>query len=263
MAGTLRSALVRTTRGLLLLSGIAVFAVGLSMVFVPQLAQLVPVGAIIELLGSDYFVVAAVGLAAVGVALFLLAVQSLRGVEEATTPVVEEVASAPYPGRALDRAAGGLPSESDRRRLREAAVQALVRSESCSRSDAEQQIAEGAWTDDTVAAEFLADDRDGAGDLLRGVLSRDRRLERTMEAIERLDSEEGSTDEDDSRHTERVTEWAEDHETMPSETDGPRDSNSDDSGGRDDVRPPEVGADAVSGERRRDAKQGGAGVGGK
>lgn len=204
-----RSLLVRFVRGLVVLVGVAVFAVGLLVVFVPELERLLPVEATIRLLGSDYFVVAAVALAAVALAAVVLLVEAIGGVNEATPPVVESVASAPHPGRAIDRAvdgvAGRFSAESRRERLREAAVRTLVRCEHSSRSAAERRIADGTWTDDDVAAGYLAGESRSAG-LLRTAVGGDDRIRRTVRAIERIDGdrEGGRIEETDA--TDRIDE---------------------------------------------------------
>ena len=187
-SGGVRSALLRLVRGVLLLTGLAVFAVGMLAVFVPSVAGALPVEAVIAALGSDYFVLAAVGLAAVAVAVLVLLVIAVSGVDEAQLPVVESVESAPHPGQAVDRSvdeSGGTVPDSRLDRLTEAAVRTVMRTEHCSRSTAERRVAEGAWTDDEVAADFLAATDDG---LFRTAVSDRERVRRTAEAIERLDA---------------------------------------------------------------------------
>lgn len=196
---TLGAAVGRLLRGLLLLVGIAVFVVGLLVVFVPGVEEVLPVAAAIEALGSDYVVVAVVGVAAVSLSVLLVAVQSVRGIDESRPPVVESVETAPHPGRDLDRSFGGLSglttSGAARSRLRAVAVETVMRAEGCTRSTAERRVREGAWTDDPVAAAFVAGDRDGAGDRLRSLLGADDRVRRTADAIERTTADEnaGST----------------------------------------------------------------------
>lgn len=196
MAGTggVRAALLRLVRGVLLLTGLAVFAVGMLAVFVPSVAGALPVGAVIAALGSDYFVLAAVGLAAVAVAVLVLLVIAVSGVDEAQLPVVESVESAPHPGQAVDRSVdgtGGSVPDSRLDRLTEAAVRTVMRTEHCSRSTAERRVAEGTWTDDEVAADFLAV---GDGGLLRTAISDRDRVRRTAEEIERLDADASGDD---------------------------------------------------------------------
>lgn len=199
-AGGVRSALLRLVRGVLLLTGLAVFAVGMLAVFVPSVAGALPVEAMIAALGSDYFVLAAVGLAAVVVAALVLLAIAVSGVDEADLPVVESVESAPHPGQAVDRSvdddSGGTVPDSRLYRLTEAAVRTVMRTEHCSRSTAERRVAEGTWTDDEVAADFLAATDDG---LFRTAVSDRERVRRTAEAIERLDGDGGANQDGASR----------------------------------------------------------------
>ena len=226
------SFLLRFVRGVLILTGVAVFALGLLVVFVPGMERLVPVEAMIRALGSDYWVVAAVGLAAVALALFVLLVQLISGVNEAAVPVVESVESAPHPGQALDRSAEG-HVDGPQDRLRETAVQTLMRREHCSRSDAKTRVAEGAWTDDNVAAAYLGTYRTGVPDK--------EAVRRTADAIERLD-EESDDDPAADREEERPSTPTEE----PTRAAGRR------------TRARDPGRVRPEGERRR-----GAGTGGK
>lgn len=173
------SLLFRVVRGSLLLTGFGIFAVGLAIVYVPGLERQVPVESMILLLGSDYFVVAAVGLVAVWIALLVLAVLAGRGIDEASLPVVESVESAPHPGQSIDSD----PSDDQRERLRETAVRTLVRTGHCTRSVAERRVGDGSWTEDGAAAEYLADRTDS---LFRPSLSDEERIRRTAREIERL-----------------------------------------------------------------------------
>ncbi|WP_418280354.1 DUF7269 family protein [Halorubrum sp. DTA98] len=185
-----RSILGRVVRGSLLVAGGTVFLVGLLAVFVPDATESLPVGALIETLGSDYLVVAVVGLVAVWLALVVVLWRRLSGVDEATPPAAERVQSAPHPGTSFDRSSGGLlgrSATSTRERLREAAVRSLMRTQHRPRDAAERRIDDGTWTDDPVAARFLVD---GAG-----VFSRLEPLgfgtgpvERTIDAIARVDA---------------------------------------------------------------------------
>lgn len=190
---TVGAAVGRLLRGTLLLVGTAVFLVGLLAVFVPGVEEVLPVAAAIEALGSDYVVVAVVGVAAVGISVLLVAVQSVRGIEESRPAVVESVETAPHPGSELDRSFGGLSgltsSGAVSARLRDLAVETVMRAEGCPRSTAERRVREGSWTDDTVAAAFVVGD-DGAGDRLRSLLGVDDRVRRTVAAIERTTADE-------------------------------------------------------------------------
>lgn len=184
------ASLGRFARGLFLVIGLSVFAIGLLVAFDPGTADRLPMETLITALGSDYLVVAALGLAALGVATFAVLFRRLTGVQEARTPVVERVQSATYPGASFDRSNGGLfgtwTSTSTRDRLREAAIQSLVRSEGCSRSAAERRIEDGSWTDDAVVARLLGNT--GSRGVLGGAFGVKDRAERTVEAIEAIDA---------------------------------------------------------------------------
>lgn len=221
--------LARLARGVLLVTGVTVFTVGLLVVFVPGMEAALPVDATIATLGSDYVVVATVGLVAIGVALFVVLLRRISGVDEVKTPVVEGVQSASYPGESFDRSNDGLLGTSTTgstvERLREAAVQSLMRAERCSRSVAEGRVAKGTWTDDRVAAEFLADDG-GYDGVLGGSLDGGSRARRTVEAIEAVEAGDGADGSDGTSEKRRR-----DH----AERDGRR------TDGRDEVPTREVG----------------------
>jgi hypothetical protein len=77
-----------------------------------------------------------------------------------------------------------------RERLQSIAVEAIVHRDDCSRSSAKSMLSEGAWTDDAVAAAYLAD-REATLPLIRRLLAwlqpvrtRRRRIERAVEAID-------------------------------------------------------------------------------
>lgn len=192
--GGLLARLGRVTRVLLLLVGITTLGVGLLVAFDPETEDVLRVDAAIEALGSDYVVLAALGLLAVGLALLLAAAQRVRGVSEATPPAVEGVLTASYPGASFDRAGDrrltrfrSTGSETDRRhRLREAATKATMRAEGCSRTDAERRVDEGSWTSDPVAAPYLsASGRGVPSDALSawGVTRDGDTADRTVDAI--------------------------------------------------------------------------------
>lgn len=186
---TVGAAVGRLVRGFLLLVGLLVFVMGLLVVYVPGVEGVLPVAAAVEAFGSDYVVVAVVGVAAVGLAVLVVAVQSVRGIDESRPPVVESVETAPHPGRDLDRSLGGLSgvtsTDAVRSRLWDLAVETVMRAEGCPRSTAERRVREGAWTDDPVAAAFVAGGTGGAGTRLRALLGVDDRVRRTVAAIER------------------------------------------------------------------------------
>ncbi|MGM0606056.1 MAG: DUF7269 family protein [Halobacteriota archaeon] len=185
------SALVRLVRGFLLITGIVVLGLGLAVVFVPGTERMIPIEAAIEVLGSDYVILAVLGLLAVGLSGILLVARRIRGVTEADPPEVEGVQSASYPGEAFDpksdRLLGGrFTGRANRReRLKETAIRTTMRAEGCTRTTAARKVAEGTWTDDPVAATYLSEDR-RFGRIPR-LPSRDRRtVRRTVSAIEKL-----------------------------------------------------------------------------
>lgn len=183
---------VRTVRGLLALLGTLVFGVAILVAFVPGAGVLVPAAALVDLLGSDYVVIAAVGLGAVGLAVAVVLARSLGGVEEATPPAVEDVRSAPRPGERFDRSLRGLTGATDasgsaRERLRETAVRTVMRTADCPRAEAERRVDEGTWTDDRAAARLLAGEDARSIRPLRDALDGVRRLRRTVDAIAALD----------------------------------------------------------------------------
>ncbi len=194
---TIRSMLFGIARGLIVATGIAIFAVGLLIAFVPGMERLVPIDALIAVLGSDYFVVATVGLAAVALGIGILLLQAVSGIDEATLPVVETIESAPHPGHVLDASMHRVTTEftaDDRRaRLRETAIRTLVRCDRYTRSEAEQLVASGDWTDDQIAAAFLAGDADTMPDRFRAAIAEDERVLRTANAIQRLDPSQTTT----------------------------------------------------------------------
>jgi hypothetical protein len=189
----------RVGRGLLLATGGVVFCVGLAAVFVPETVRMLPVEAAVLALGSDYVVVAVVGLLAVGLSTLVIAARHVRGVQEANPPVVEGVQSASYPGTEFDRAAGSRPgvrgsaSADCRARLREAAIHATMRTDGCPRDVAARRVTRGEWTDDPVAVRYLRDPRhaDGAPNDDGTVWStnRDERaIHRTVDAIAEVEA---------------------------------------------------------------------------
>lgn len=219
--GGIRAFLLRVVRGFLLLVGLAVFAIGALAVFSPTVAAALPVEAMIAALGSDYVVVAAVGVVAVAFAALVLLVVAISGVDEADLPIVETVESAPHPGQAVDRSVDGEAGVPDARveRLTEAAVRTLMRAEHCSRSTAVRRVAEGTWTDDEIAADFLAVGDDG---LLRTAVSDEERVRRTAEEIERLDAEATGEDAPVTERREAPASRDEDETGERRETDADR-----------------------------------------
>ncbi|WP_256301015.1 DUF7269 family protein [Haloarchaeobius salinus] len=132
-----------------------------------DIANLLPVDVAVDMLGNDYLVVAVVAATGFGLALLLVASGRPGNVDEVTTPDPERAISLPVPGDDFDAAmgsrlallplVGGTDRAAIRERLHSDLVHWLMRSENCSRSEAELRVATGDWTDDHYAALFLAD----------------------------------------------------------------------------------------------------------
>lgn len=208
----------RLLRGLLLITGTVVLGMGLLIVLVPGTEELFPIERAIRALGSDYLVVAVVGVSTVGLSMLVVAARHLRGIEESNPPVVEGVQSATYPGARFERStsrhgSGAGSSTGDaRQRLREAATRATMRADGCSRDVAEERVRTGDWTDDPVAGRYLSDPSatgENAGSPRRGRSIRGgaESIGRTVDAIERISDGGGerSGNERDSRPVEGET----------------------------------------------------------
>lgn len=199
-SGAERSGLASVFRRSLLVTGTAVFVIGLMVAFEPDGTESILVAALVATLGSDYFVIAIVGLAAGWLAVVVALWRRLSGVDEAAPPVVEGVESAPYPGASFERSSRSIVAGSAspmRDRLREAAVQSLVRTRHDSRDAAERRIDDGTWTDDPIAAAFLSGDVDVLTQIKRlatGGGTFRRAVERTVDAIASIEAGENSRD---------------------------------------------------------------------
>lgn len=203
----------RLARGLLLATGIIVFAVGVLSIRQPD-EQFVSVEPAIAALGSDYSVVAIVGIVAVALSAVVGVVTHTRGVGESNPSRVERVPTAPSPGHSLDVTPSTLGSwrrpkseDSQRDRLRTAAVEATLRAKNCSRGDARRQVATGAWTDTETAAWWLADAEHvnaATRDVDRETTTNPRIVSRTVTAIARL-TEQAETADDQPTGSGRST----------------------------------------------------------
>jgi hypothetical protein len=128
-----------------------------------------PVDPLVNVLGSDYFVVAALAGAAVVVAGSVVVSGRSANLEQADTPDPERPTSAPPAGSALEAgrtAAGTLVPVVGRSRrnrihdrMRLLVVETLVRSGGCDRTAAEQRVDSGAWTDDSLVASYVSEGR--------------------------------------------------------------------------------------------------------
>lgn len=192
---------VRPSLGFL---GVVAFGLAVATVLVPGLAAPLDV---VGVVGNDYLFVVPLGVAATVVVLGLLASRSVRGVDQCAPPDPEGLPTADAPGEAFDRLVTGgwrsAPGAIRRRdwlhdRLRSVAVGTLMRKEGCARPTARRRIADGTWTDDPVAAAFLAagpdEGRVSARELLLSVSNLEapiqRRARRTARAVDRLGRDE-------------------------------------------------------------------------
>ncbi|SFR88785.1 hypothetical protein SAMN05216559_0535 [Halomicrobium zhouii] len=131
------------------------------------------VNALLTLFGSEYLLVAVIGLVAfvVGVAAF---VTSREAATQAATPDPERAVAVPAPGESFDEMAADwrclLPGAGrDHRaavqeRLRRTAVEAVAVTDDCDRETAARRVAEGTWTADGVAAAYLAEQTDATNE---------------------------------------------------------------------------------------------------
>jgi len=154
----------RLARGLLFATGIVVFAVGVLSIRQPETEQFISIEPAIAALGSDYIVIALLGIVAVTLSAVVGVVTHTKGVGESKPPRVERVPTAQSPGHSLDVTPSTLSSlrrsksrPSQRDRLRTAAIEVTLRAKNCSRADATQQVAAGTWTDTEAASWWLAD----------------------------------------------------------------------------------------------------------
>lgn len=187
-----------------LLLGVAgSLAVGAVSLASGALAGVVPVEALVALLGNDYLFVAAIAGGALLLALLLAGQNS--GASQVEVPDPEGTVTVPAPGdefaATVDSWWLAVPfvSEADRRavreRLRAAAVGAVARTQNCSPTRAADRVREGTWTDDDCAASFLAVDESRGGEWLtalgRGQTPFAYRARRTADAIAALDDPGG------------------------------------------------------------------------
>lgn len=159
------------------------------------------VNALLTLFGSEYLLVAVIGLVAfvVGVAAF---VTSREAATQAAPPDPERAVAVPAPGESFDEMAADwrclLPGAGRehraavQERLHRTAVETVAVSDDCTRETAARRVAEGTWTADDVAAAYLAEptdatdatDEEGWFELLVGRQTPTQyRAERTVSAI--------------------------------------------------------------------------------
>lgn len=146
---------------------VAVGVVAFGLALVPGVVTLLPVEAVVEWLGNDYFVLGAFGGVALAVLGWMVARRATGRVEQASPPDPETVPDAPRPGERVDDllarwpgGLGGADRDYLRERLRAAAVYAEL-GEGRSPTAARERVDSGTWTDDPVAARFLGADPAG------------------------------------------------------------------------------------------------------
>lgn len=163
--------------------GVGVLVLAFLVVAVPAVSDAFPSDALVEAVGSDYVLAAAVGIVATVVVVAVVALRGLDGIDQATMPNPETVQHAAYPGVRFDRTVSERlhllphrPTEEEERlreRIRRAAERAVMRRENVSRERASGIVENGEWTDDEVAATFLsAARRPWIGMRLRALVSR-------------------------------------------------------------------------------------------
>ncbi|MFC5973843.1 hypothetical protein ACFPYI_21175 [Halomarina salina] len=148
--------------------GIAVFGGALAVVLSPELGEVLPIQPAIEALGSDYLVVAGIGVLALLVLVVMLVARAASSVDEAAAPEPEFVEQVPVLGAEFDDLVDhglGLRAtyfsdepEGVREDLREKAIRTLIRKRGVAREDARALVESGRWTDDRTASQFLATD---------------------------------------------------------------------------------------------------------
>jgi hypothetical protein len=187
--------------------GLGGLAIGLAVD--PSLAVRLGLVDLLTSVRNGYLLVAGLGVVAVIYGLVVWLSWSVTGVEEASPPAVEEATGGEVPGSELDAA---LPELAGRRgraarpvehrdwirdRLQADAAITVARVRNCSRSDAEDRIESGSWTDDRYASDFLGGP-DAPGPRLHqrlwnGVRRRNAfsvRVRRTIDALDRLEGSE-------------------------------------------------------------------------
>lgn len=187
-------------RGLLTLLGLGVLGLAVA-VGRGVIGGVLPVDAVLGIVGNDYFVVAGLAGTALLVAVPALASGRASRIRHVEMPDPEGSIQLPTPGDGIDDTIGGwrtfLPLVGRRRRrrvqhrLREAAISVVGRVDNCSRSVAERRVNAGEWTADPVARAVVQDpsrDRLPLDRRLRALLGGETGLQwqvrRTVEAMD-------------------------------------------------------------------------------
>jgi len=164
--------------------GAVAFAVALGALLAPDLFAL----------GIGQFAVIAIGAVALLAVLHIGRVRRRGSLRYTETGNPERLPSVTPPGEELDRILAGYeqPDSANRRldQLRRVLVEALTRYQGVSETDAWEQVDDGSWTDDPVAASHLGTVSTGSiplGDRLRtrfsGTGNSERQLTRTADAL--------------------------------------------------------------------------------
>ena len=161
-----------------------------------------PLGPLVDWVGSDYLLVAAVGGVSLVLSVPVLAGGRATNLDQTETPDPERPATARPAGHELDdlRTSAalavpvvGVAGRRLRGRLRLAATGTVARSTGCRRKTARARVERGEWCDDPVATAFLADEQRlglsvWVGSLLRATHPYERatrRVLRELRAVER------------------------------------------------------------------------------
>lgn len=179
-----------------------VFLIGLLTVVAPSGAA-DPVRAMVAIFGNDYVLVAVLGTLGLLLGLAALANRGTTGLDQAAPPPPEPIYPVARHGESIDAFLDGRDpgdgvgtgrSDVIRTRLRSIAVTTVMRSANCTMAEARERIETGSWTDEPLAATYLAgDERPGLGARLKAALvgtSPDRQAARVAAAeIAELDAE--------------------------------------------------------------------------
>lgn len=150
---------------MLVIGGLLVFLVAVGLTIVPSLATILPMAAIVDILGNDYLIIAGAGIIAFLAVVVMGMRRAATGITQATPPDPEGVQRAPQVGRSFNRRLAepfevpslltGRSRSEIRHRLREAAIKAVSRSRGAPRDAARETVQAGQWTTDATAAGFL------------------------------------------------------------------------------------------------------------
>lgn len=152
-------------RGSVALSGSAIVGFGLAVVLEVTSPPATLGHDAVDLLGTDYLVVAGVGVAAALVTLFVGVAWTMTSINQFEVPNPEDLPTVPRPGDEFQRYVDGRAAlrtnliadepERVRRRLRETATNAVMLHHGCPRDVARRYVETGEWTDDVEAAAYL------------------------------------------------------------------------------------------------------------